>query len=88
MRLSRGAVVGDRLQCRYHGWTFGADGRGESPGTPKLHACAEYLDARDAHGAVWVKTRGSRHAFPQFEVGGYLPICRLRHQICSTTCSE
>jgi phenylpropionate dioxygenase-like ring-hydroxylating dioxygenase large terminal subunit len=81
MRLSRGAVVGDRLRCPYHGWTFGADGNGESPGTPKLHACADGFDAREAHGAVWVKSRGSTPVFPRFDVAGDLPICRLRHQI-------
>jgi len=81
MRLSRGTVVGDRLQCPYHGWTFDAAGKGESPGTPKLHACADRFDAREGHGAVWVKSSGSTPAFPQFDVAGYLPICRLRHQI-------
>ena len=55
MRLSLGEVVGDKLQCRYHGWTFTPDGQGESPGTPKLHACATSYDAREEHGAIWVK---------------------------------
>ena len=31
LKLSAGAVVGDRLQCKYHGWTFDACGNGESP---------------------------------------------------------
>src|SRR5262249_35739791 len=30
MRLSAGAVEGDRLRCRYHGWTYACDGKGES----------------------------------------------------------
>src|SRR5262245_10267797 len=33
MRLSCGTVVGDKLQCAYHGWTFDRTGAGESPGT-------------------------------------------------------
>ena len=79
MRLSLGAVVGDRLQCRYHGWTFTPDGQGESPGTPKLHACAASYDAREEHGAVWVKPRDATAVFPTFDVAGYLPICVLKH---------
>src|SRR5215218_10301208 len=74
MRLSLGEVIGDKLQCKYHGWTFTCDGQGESPGTPKLHACATAYDVREEHGAVWVKSRDATPAFPKFEVDGYLPI--------------
>src|ERR687885_2864467 len=66
MRLSAGRVIGDRLQCSYHGWTFDACGQGESPGTPKLHACAESFEAPEAHGAVWVRARGAATRFPAF----------------------
>ena len=38
MRLSLGKVQGGLLTCAYHGWTFDCEGRGESPGTPKLRA--------------------------------------------------
>jgi nitrite reductase/ring-hydroxylating ferredoxin subunit len=79
MRLSLGDVVGDKLQCRYHGWTFTTDGRGESPGTPKLHACATAYDCREEQGAIWIKSRESRPTFPPFEVDGLLPIGVLRH---------
>src|SRR3954468_13625133 len=79
MRLSLGTVTGDKLQCRYHGWTFTPDGQGESPGTPKLHACAAAYDAREEHGAVWVKPRDANPTFPTFDVAGYLPICVLKH---------
>jgi phenylpropionate dioxygenase-like ring-hydroxylating dioxygenase large terminal subunit len=79
MRLSLGTVIGDRLQCRYHGWTFAADGQGESPGTPRLHACADSFEAREEHGAVWVKPRDAAATFPPFEVAGYLPICVLHY---------
>jgi len=80
MRLSLGEVVGDRLRCRYHGWTFDRDGCGESPGTPKLHACVTAYDAIEAYGAVWVKSKDSAPAFPHFDVAGYLPVCTLRHR--------
>lgn len=79
MRLSLGSVIGDKLQCRYHGWTFTPDGQGESPGTPKLHACATAFDAREVYGAVWVKPRDADASFPAFDVAGYLPICVLKH---------
>jgi phenylpropionate dioxygenase-like ring-hydroxylating dioxygenase large terminal subunit len=80
MRLSLGDVVGGRLRCRYHGWTFDRDGQGESPGTPKLHACVTPYDAVEANGAVWVKPKDCTAAFPHFDVAGYLPICTLRHR--------
>jgi len=81
MRLSAGGrVVGNRLQCSYHGWAFDACGRGESPGTPKLRACADSYDAREAHGAVWVRARGAATHFPAFTVDDYLPMCVLEHQ--------
>ena len=67
-RLSLGEVQGEKLQCRYHGWTFDACGQGESPGTPKLHACATAFEVREAHGAVWVKPAGVAAEFPRFEL--------------------
>lgn len=81
LRLSVGAVVGDRVRCQYHGWTFDAGGNGESPGSPKLHACTTSYDVREEHGLIWVRNRGSRAAFPDLAAPGYLPVCTLRHDI-------
>jgi phenylpropionate dioxygenase-like ring-hydroxylating dioxygenase large terminal subunit len=81
MRLSLGKVINHRLQCSYHGWTYDPSGAGESPGTPKLHACAVPFDAVERHGAVWVKSRTSEPQFPSFEVDGYYHLCTLRHQV-------
>src|SRR5262245_40499387 len=81
MRLSAGTVVGDRLQCCYHGWTFEACGNGESPGTPKLHARTDSFEVREAHGAVWVRAGGAGTQFPAFDVAGYLPMCALEHRV-------
>src|SRR6185312_4298630 len=53
-KLSFGSVVGDRLQCKYHGWTFDACGNGESPGTPKMTTCTAAFDVRDEQGYLWV----------------------------------
>lgn len=81
MRLSRGTVVGDRLQCPYHGWTFDREGQGESPGTPKLHACLASFDVVERHGAIWVKSKESNPSFPEFDVSGYRPLAVRRHRL-------
>jgi phenylpropionate dioxygenase-like ring-hydroxylating dioxygenase large terminal subunit len=81
MRLSRGKVVGHQLQCTYHGWTFNSSGEGESPGTPKLRACATSFEAVERHGAVWLKSPGSPASFPVFEVDGHYHVCTLQHQV-------
>lgn len=81
LKLSVGAVVGDRLRCQYHGWTFDARGRGESPGTPKLSACATSYDVAERFGLIWVKARGSLAVLPDLSTPGYLHICTLEHLI-------
>jgi phenylpropionate dioxygenase-like ring-hydroxylating dioxygenase large terminal subunit len=81
MRLSLGKVVGDKLRCMYHGWTYDCDGNGESPGTPKLHACARHFDTQERFGAVWVRAAGSAAAFPHFDVDGYYNVCNLHHEV-------
>jgi phenylpropionate dioxygenase-like ring-hydroxylating dioxygenase large terminal subunit len=81
MRLSLGQVVGDRLQCGYHGWTFGCDGGGESPATPKLYACAKKLDAEERQAAIWVRRAGSTALPPAFDIDGYYNICNLYHRV-------
>jgi phenylpropionate dioxygenase-like ring-hydroxylating dioxygenase large terminal subunit len=79
LKLSAGMVVGDRLRCQYHGWTYGTCGDGESPGTPKLTACAASYDVREDHGLVWLKARGADAVFPTFDVGGYYHLGTLAH---------
>ena len=74
LRLSVGKVVGDRLMCAYHGWTFDCDGNGESPGTPKLHACASSFDAKEEYGFIWVKSKASNPVFPKLDVDDWFHI--------------
>jgi phenylpropionate dioxygenase-like ring-hydroxylating dioxygenase large terminal subunit len=81
MKLSLGRVVGERLLCKYHGWTFDCQGAGESPATPKLYACATHYDVVESHGAIWVKEPGAVAEFPKFEVDGYYNVCNLHHQV-------
>jgi phenylpropionate dioxygenase-like ring-hydroxylating dioxygenase large terminal subunit len=81
MRLSLGCVQEDRLQCRYHGWTFTPDGNGESPGTPKLHACITSYDVREESGAIWVKGKEAEASFPVIDHSGYLPMGALQQTV-------
>lgn len=71
MRLSRGKVCGERLQCCYHGWTFDTHGHGESPGSPKMHARAGCFEGREALGWVWVRRAGADTLFPAFDTTGF-----------------
>jgi vanillate O-demethylase monooxygenase subunit len=79
MQLSRGRVERGRLQCPYHGWTFDTCGDGLSPGTPRLRTQAASYEAREAYGAIWVKSRATAGKFPEFAVGGYRHMCTLGH---------
>lgn len=81
LKLSAGAVVGDKLRCQYHGWTYTPCGAGESPGTPKLTACAVSYDVRERYGLVWLKSRQSNPVFPEIAPEGFFPICTLHHVI-------
>ncbi|MCS7047255.1 MAG: Rieske 2Fe-2S domain-containing protein [Gemmataceae bacterium] len=81
MRLSMGDVIGQKLRCLYHGWTFDAAGRGESPGTPKLHACATAYDVVERYGAIWVKSLEAAPRFPHLDVHGFYNICNLQHSV-------
>jgi phenylpropionate dioxygenase-like ring-hydroxylating dioxygenase large terminal subunit len=81
LKLSAGRVAGDRIECRYHGWAFGPDGAGESPGSPKLTACVASFDAQDRHGLVWVKARGPAAPVPDLDPPGYVHVGTLRHVV-------
>jgi phenylpropionate dioxygenase-like ring-hydroxylating dioxygenase large terminal subunit len=81
MKLSMGRVVGERLLCLYHGWTYDCQGAGESPATPKLYACARRYDVVERHGAIWVKDPAAAAEFPSFDVEGYYNICNLFHRV-------
>lgn len=54
--LSAGRVRPDgRLQCPYHGWHFGTDGRGVSPSQPSLKKCdAQVMKLVERHGYLWL----------------------------------
>jgi phenylpropionate dioxygenase-like ring-hydroxylating dioxygenase large terminal subunit len=84
MKLSLGQVVGERLQCPYHGWTFDCTGAGQSPGTPKLHAQAHSFHARESHGVIWLKSACSEPEFPSFPTlaeTGFYHLGNLFHEV-------
>jgi len=71
-RLSLGRiVVGERLECPYHGWTYAADGRcvlmpAHPEQTPPAKACATVYRARCDYGVVWVTLGGGTRDLPRF----------------------
>lgn len=81
MRLSLGKVANGRLVCPYHGWSFDSEGQGQSPGTPRLHACTESFACREEHGVVWIKERGPDTPLPEIDQAGYVPVGVTIHRI-------
>lgn len=81
LKLSYGRVVGDRVECKYHGWQFDGCGNGESPSTPKMHTCTDSYAAREAHGYVWLKSRYSDPAFPTINPDGYYHLGNFQHTV-------
>jgi phenylpropionate dioxygenase-like ring-hydroxylating dioxygenase large terminal subunit len=58
--LSMGCVTAEGLQCRYHGWTFGADGHctslpGLTPQASKPMARVRAVRVMEHDGLIWVK---------------------------------
>ncbi|MEK6533822.1 MAG: Rieske (2Fe-2S) protein, partial [Nitrospirota bacterium] len=61
MPLSFGRMDGDRVECYYHGWQFGTDGRctaipslvSDSPIDPKK-VCVTSYPCQDQDGYIWV----------------------------------
>jgi phenylpropionate dioxygenase-like ring-hydroxylating dioxygenase large terminal subunit len=73
-RLSLGRIVGgDRLECPYHGWTYGTDGRcvlipAHPEQVPPAKACVVAYQARRAHGVVWVTLGSGATGIPTFDL--------------------
>jgi phenylpropionate dioxygenase-like ring-hydroxylating dioxygenase large terminal subunit len=73
-RLSLGRVVdGSRLECPYHGWTYGKDGRcvhipAHPEQAPPSKARAAAFRAEVAHGVVWVTLGSGATAIPTFDL--------------------
>jgi phenylpropionate dioxygenase-like ring-hydroxylating dioxygenase large terminal subunit len=72
-RVERGCVV-----CPYHAWRWAPDGRGESPGNPKLRPQTLRFDVVERGGAIWVKRADVAAVFPRVDAEGWYEIGRLR----------
>jgi phenylpropionate dioxygenase-like ring-hydroxylating dioxygenase large terminal subunit len=73
-RLSLGKVVdGASLECPYHGWTYGRDGRcilmpAHPEQTPPAKACVDVYRATARHGVVWVTLGDGSSPVPTFDL--------------------
>ncbi len=71
-KLSLGRVVdGDRIECPYHGWTYGSDGRcvaipAHPVQAPPAKAHVSTYAATVAHGVVWVTLGSGATGLPTF----------------------
>lgn len=64
--LSKGKIIGNFIQCPYHGWQFDVQGEcREIPGLcnrmPSDHHAVTHFDVIEYHGFVWVKLAKSSH---------------------------
>jgi phenylpropionate dioxygenase-like ring-hydroxylating dioxygenase large terminal subunit len=82
--LALGKVVGDTIQCPYHGWTYGGDGActfipANKPGTPvPRRARVDSYPVEERYGWVWVflgdlpeEERPPIPDFPEFGQAGF-----------------
>jgi phenylpropionate dioxygenase-like ring-hydroxylating dioxygenase large terminal subunit len=73
-RLSLGKIVdGASLECPYHGWTYGRDGRcilmpAHPEQAPPAKACVDVYRAVVRHGVVWVSLGDGASSVPTFEL--------------------
>ena len=71
MKLSLGRVENGRVICPYHGWSFNGAGEGESPSSPRLHACVTSYACAESGGVIWVKARNAAQELPSLQMEGW-----------------
>src|SRR3954470_3568993 len=78
-RLSLGQVQGETIECPYHGWTYGADGRcvvipAHPDQKPPSKAVVRTHRATERYGLIWValgSPRGEIAPFPEWDDPAY-----------------
>ncbi|MFM7330721.1 MAG: Rieske 2Fe-2S domain-containing protein [Brachymonas sp.] len=70
-KFSLGRVVGDRLECGYHGWQFAPSGQCTLvPALPTFQSppshCAQVFELQEAYGLLWVRLEHSDSVVPAF----------------------
>jgi phenylpropionate dioxygenase-like ring-hydroxylating dioxygenase large terminal subunit len=88
MRLALGRVEGDRLVCPYHGWHFGPDGTGLSPGTPGIRVQTGCYEVAQHRSMLWIRRSDQQRdseapsdALPALQYPGYRFVGRLHHAV-------
>jgi phenylpropionate dioxygenase-like ring-hydroxylating dioxygenase large terminal subunit len=76
--LSAGRVTPAGIECPYHGWVFGADGRctsvpGMAPDECLPNVGARAIAVRELDGMLWVRLAPDGDAAPPDMVANYLP---------------
>jgi phenylpropionate dioxygenase-like ring-hydroxylating dioxygenase large terminal subunit len=92
--LSIGSIVGDELQCGYHGWRFGTGGRctaipalGATDHIPSRARATTPYGLEERYGLIWLAPAvpvSPIPEFPEWEQGGF---DQIRTTIRSTTAS-
>ena len=75
-RLSAGSVTGGTLQCIYHGWRFGSDGRcvdipalGDEAQIPARASLRRAAEVTERDGLVWLAPQAPRAPLPELVPG-------------------
>ena len=70
-KFSLGRIVGDRLECGYHGWQFAPSGQctlvpALPTFSPPASHCATVFDVQEVYGLIWVRLEKSESVIPAF----------------------
>jgi phenylpropionate dioxygenase-like ring-hydroxylating dioxygenase large terminal subunit len=88
-RLTLGRVIGERLECAYHGWQFAAGGAcaavpalpGFAPGP--AHA-AQPFESAEAYGMVWVRLEQSTARLPTISAAPRRQVVSGPHDVATS----
>lgn len=81
MRLSVGSVVGDRLVCRYHGWSYGTDGSILTHDPARPPGCMPTYQVQEHRGLLWVRQGSGGSPLPDWDPSGLRLAGLLEHRV-------